>query len=63
MDARLYREIEAGNVIKHAVVANDALAGWPVLKIEEELKEKIEGIQSSIGINFEVQKHNAVTQS
>ncbi|KAK8147861.1 hypothetical protein G3M48_000891 [Beauveria asiatica] len=62
-DARLYREIESGNVIKHAVVANDALTGWPVLKVEEELKEKIASIQSSIGINFEIQNPNDVAHS
>lgn len=54
IDARLYREIEKGNMIKHALVANDAL-GWDRLKVGEYLKKKIEDIQSTIGINFEIQ--------
>lgn len=56
LDARLYREIESGHLIKHALVANDALHdGWHKLEVSEGLKEKIEDTQSKkIGINCKI---------
>jgi hypothetical protein len=64
LDARLYREIETGHLIKHVLVANDALHdGWDKLEVSEGLKEKIEDTQSTIGINFKVLSsiHNTST--
>lgn len=54
IDALLYRQIEKGNLIKHVLVANDELS-WDKLKVDEDLKKKIEGTQSTIGINYEIQ--------
>ncbi|KAK8076098.1 hypothetical protein PG994_003370 [Apiospora phragmitis] len=54
LDARLFRTIDRGNVIKHALVATDALGGWPKLKVEESLQKKIEETQSTIEINYEI---------
>ena len=55
MDARLYREIQNGNMIKHEIIANDALSGdREALGVEESLEETIKGIQSTIGINYKI---------
>jgi hypothetical protein len=63
LDARLYREIQIGYLIKHALVANDVLDGWDKLAVSEGLKNKIEDIQSTIGINFEVQRSTPTTNT
>jgi len=61
IDALLYRQIEKGNLIKHVLVANDELS-WDKLKVDEDLKKKIEDTQSTIGINYEIQSSTLMSK-
>ncbi len=62
IDARLYCEIQSGNVIKHEIIATDALSrDRDALGVEESLEETVKRIQSTIGINYEIIRRPANT--